>query len=214
MSIMDLMGHLGFVLIALSFIVRDMVWLRTLSIVSQLVLIVYNYFGPPEPLWLVIIWSLVFLGINLFQIWALFNERRGVNFSDRERDLYASIFRALSPVEFMKLLRIADWQTAAPGQTLATAGKPLDDVLLIYNGGATVRRGDETVGTMKDGAFIGEMEFFSKQAAAATVVVDEPTTYLKWSQEDLRNLLSRNPSMVPAVQSAFSVELINKLRQA
>lgn len=214
MSIMDLMGHLGFVLIALSFIVRDMVWLRTLSIISQLVLIVYNYFGPPEPLWLVIIWSLIFLGINLFQIWALFRERRGVNLSDRERDLYASIFRALSPVEFMKLLRIADWQTAAPGQTLATAGQPLNDVLLIYNGGATVRRDDETVGTMKDGAFIGEMEFFSKQAAAATVVVDEPTTYLKWSQEDLRNLLSRNPSMVPAVQSAFSVELINKLRQA
>lgn len=214
MSLMDLMGHLGFILIALSFIVRDMVWLRTLSIISQLVLIVYNYFGPPEPLWLVIIWSLIFLGINLFQIWALFRERRGVSFSDREQELYATIFRALSPVEFMKLLRIAKWQEAPPGQALATAGQPLNDVLLIYNGGATVRRGDETVGAMKDGAFIGEMEFFSKQAAAATVVVNEPTTYLRWSQEDLRGLLARNPGMVPAVQSAFSVELINKLSQA
>lgn len=214
MSFMDLMGHLGFVLIALSFLVRDMVWLRGLSIVSQLVLIVYNYFGPPEPLWLVIAWSLVFLGINLFQIWALFNERRGVRFNEREQELYATVFRALSPVEFMKLARLAHWVDANPGHTLAAAGQQLDDVLLIYNGEATVKRGEQTLARLKDGAFIGEMEFFSKQPATATVVVSEPTSYLKWSQTDLRGLLSRNPSMVPAVQAAFSADMIQKLNQA
>ncbi|NTU83822.1 MAG: cyclic nucleotide-binding domain-containing protein [Chloroflexales bacterium] len=214
MSISDLMGNLGFILIALSFLVRDIVWLRILSILSQLVLIGYNYFGPPEPLWLVINWSLLFLAINVFQIWALFRERRAVRFTDQEQELYGTIFRALAPVEFLKLLRIASWAKADPGQTLATAGTPLDDVLLIYHGAASVQRGGQTVGSMKDGAFIGEMEFFSTEPAAATVVVTAPTAYLKWSRADLRKLFARNPSMVPAVQAAFSAELIQKLHSA
>jgi hypothetical protein len=210
-SAMDVLGHLGFLLIALSFLVRDMVWLRTLSVVSQVVLIVYNYFGPPEPLWLVIAWSLAFLGINLVQIWALFNERRGVQFSEREQALYTRIFSSLSPIEYMKLLRLGQWKTVEAGTTLALAGRPLNDVLFIYDGGATVQRDGQVLARLSDGAFIGEMEFFSHKAATATVVVDAPTTCLSWSQADLRRLLTRNPAMTPAIQAAFSADMVQKL---
>lgn len=214
MSFFDLLGHLGFILIALSFVVRDMVWLRALSVVSQIVLIVYNYFGPPEPLWLVIIWSLVFLTINVVQIWFLFQERRGVRFSDQEQELYATIFPSFTPVEFLKLLRLARWAKAEAGETLTSAGQQLEDVMLIFNGGATVKSGDEVITQLKDGAFIGEMEFLSKKPATATVIVNEPTSYIRWSQSDLRGLLTRNPGMSSAMQSVFSSDMVQKLKQA
>lgn len=214
MSVSDLFGHLGFVLIALSFLVRDMVWLRLLSVASQVVLIIYNYFGPPEPLWLVIVWSLIFLAINLVQIWLLFRERRPIAFSEQERELYTTVFRSFTPVEYMKLLRIARWSRVEAGQPLATAGQQLDELLLIYNGEASVRRGDQVLARLKDGAFIGEMEFFSRKAATATVIADRPTAFLAWSQTDLRGLLTRNPAMLATLQSVFSTDMVQKLAQA
>jgi CRP-like cAMP-binding protein len=190
-----------------------MVWLRILSITSQVVLIVYNYFGVPQPLWLVIIWSLVFLSINLVQIWLLFQERRSVQFSDQEKELYATVFPSFTPVEFLKLLRLARWAKAEAGETLTAVGQHLDDVMLIFNGGVVVKNGDQVITQLKDGAFIGEMEFLSKKAATATVVVNEPTSYLRWSQSDLRSLLTRNPSMSSAMQTVFSADIVQKLKQ-
>lgn len=66
--LIDSFGHLTFLLIALSFLVREMLMLRLLAILSSLASIVYNFSVAQDPLWLVIHWNLVFVGINLFQL--------------------------------------------------------------------------------------------------------------------------------------------------
>ena len=64
----ELAGHASFALIALSFLVKDILWLRVLSVAASVAGIAYNYFGPATPLWLVIYWNIFFLVINLTQI--------------------------------------------------------------------------------------------------------------------------------------------------
>ena len=54
LTFLDMTGHLSFALTALSFYVRDILFLRGLAIVSGLVGIVYNYSLPAGSLWLVI----------------------------------------------------------------------------------------------------------------------------------------------------------------
>ena len=66
LTFLDMTGHLSFALTALSFYVRDILFLRGLAIVSGLVGIVYNYSLPTGSLWLVIFWLAVFIAINSF----------------------------------------------------------------------------------------------------------------------------------------------------
>ena len=80
-------GHATYLLIALSYLVRDIVWLRCFAIVASCTSIAFNYFAPDEPLWLVIGWNFVFLVINIFRIVRMLTERQGLQFSAEEQGL-------------------------------------------------------------------------------------------------------------------------------
>ena len=50
MEYTDLIGHLAFGLIAFSFLVKDILWLRLVSILASTFGMAYNYFIPVEPM--------------------------------------------------------------------------------------------------------------------------------------------------------------------
>ena len=66
MNVGDLTGHLAFGLIALSFLVKDIFWLRLMSITASCFSIFYNYFIPTEPMVIAIFWNVVFITVNLY----------------------------------------------------------------------------------------------------------------------------------------------------
>ena len=68
MTIASISGHLAFGLIAFSFLVKDILWLRVMSILASLFSIFYNYTIPAEPMWLAINWNIVFVLVNLYHI--------------------------------------------------------------------------------------------------------------------------------------------------
>ena len=86
--------HLGNVLVLCSFLVRDILWLRALSILAGLSFLVYFGTSTP-PVWEPVGWNLVFLSLNLVQIVRLLRERRPVQFAPDELALYTTCFRAL-----------------------------------------------------------------------------------------------------------------------
>ena len=59
MNIATIAGHLAFGLIAFSFLVKDILWLRLLSVLASLFSVFYNYTIPVEPMWLAINWNVV-----------------------------------------------------------------------------------------------------------------------------------------------------------
>ena len=207
----DIVGHLSFGLTALSFLMRDILLLRLLAIVSGVLGLAYNYFLPEGPLWLVIFWLFVFLLINLVRVVILFLERRGVSFTEEERELYQTLFQNFAPVEFMKVMLLARWQDSAEDELLATENTPLDDLKLIYNGEVAVERQGQEIARAKDGTFIGEMSYIHGGDATATVRTVRPTRYLSWPQDELRKLLKRNPTMDVAMGTVFHMDLTQKL---
>jgi hypothetical protein len=207
----DIVGHLSFGLTALSFLMRDILLLRLLAIVSGVLGLAYNYYLPEGPLWLVIFWLFVFLMINLVRVVMLFLERRGVSFTDEERELYQTLFQSFAPVEFMKVMRLAKWQDSVEDELLATENTPLDDLKLIFNGEVAVERQGQEIARAKDGTFIGEMSYIHGGDATATVRTVRPTRYLSWPQDELRKLLKRNPTMDVAMGTVFHMDLTQKL---
>lgn len=211
MNYFDLFAHGASILTGIAYLVKDILWLRALTVLACIAGIIYNYTVPYVPLWVVIYWNLLFLAINLVQIVIIMKERREVSFSEEEQELYETLFKNFAPFEFMKLLRIGEWLEAKQDQVLAIEKKQLDDVMLIYNGLVKVEADGQTLAQLKDGSFIGEMSFITGGDATATVRAIEPTRYLSWSKADLKKLFNRNPSMLFAMQTVLSTDLTKKL---
>lgn len=211
LSLVEVVGHLAFLLTAISFYLKDILLLRFLAIISAVVGIGYNYFIPVGPLWLPIFWLGVFTAINAWRIIGILTERYSIRFSDDEKELYETIFRDFSPVEFMKLMRIADWRQAEAGEVFAREGHAVDGLRLLFSGEVSVQRDGQEVGTARDGALIGEMSFIQGGNASATVASTVPCRYVFWSEGDLRGLLRRNPNIDIAMKHVFSLDLTRKL---
>jgi hypothetical protein len=204
-------GHLASILTMVAYLLRDMLWLRFLTILSCIAGVTFNYLVPATPLWTVIAWNALFAIINIVQIAIIIKERTGIHFTDEEQELHETLFKNFAPFEFMKLMRIAEWRQVAPGDIVAVEGQTLDEVMVIYNGLLAVEVNGEKKAELQDGHFIGEVSFVSGGAATATVRAIEPTRYIAWSRKEIDRLLNRNPSMRIAMQGMLTIDLSKKL---
>ena len=103
----------------------DVLWFRWLAVATSLVGIGYKILYPHEtPLWMVVCWNIIFILINLIHIAILLQERKPVRFSEEEQELYDTLFYRFAPVEFSRLLRIADWCRGEAGERRASKGVP------------------------------------------------------------------------------------------
>jgi hypothetical protein len=207
-----LFGHLASVLTMAAYILKDILWLRLLAILSCFAGIAFNFFIiPSTPIWTAIYWNILFAIINIVQVAIIIKQRSGVHFTDEEKELHDTLFKNFAPFEFMKLMRVGKWLEAKDGEVLTTEQKPLDSVMLIYNGLVGVESKGKEVARLKDGNFIGELSFITGGAATATVRALRPTRYVSWPKEAVRQLLNRNPSMKFAMQALLSTDLSKKL---
>lgn len=213
MDIVTLIGHLSFIAVAASLLIRDILWLRAVSILASILAIIFNYFVEAGPIWLVIGWSMVFIAINAFNIFVLLREKQGVRFTPEEQEMYDTVFQGFSPVEFMKLLRIGQWTEIDAEQTMIEQGQKVEQIQFIYNGQAEVLSNGKQVSTVKDGTFVGEMELAEDIPAVATVKTTTSMRLLTWPAGEIRQLLIRNPSMNSTIQSIFSADLMQKLKR-
>ena len=211
MNIATLAGHLAFGLIAFSFLVKDILYLRILSILASLFSVLYNFYIPVEPMWLAINWNIIFVLVNIYHISVIIYEKRPVKMSSKEKELHETMFRGLTPVEFLKITKIAKWKKYKPPLPIITQGKPVNDLILIYNGTVDVLVNDNKVAELKDGQFVGEMSFLTEKPATATCKVEHNAECLVWPQKDFKDLLKRNPSLYFTIQSLLSEQVSNNL---
>ena len=211
MNIGDLTGHLAFGLIALSFLVKDIFWLRLMSITASCFSIFYNYFIPAEPMVIAIFWHGVFIAVNVYHIAIILYEKRQVKMDDKNEELYSTLFKDMTPVEYLKISRAAQWETLKPNMRIITQGMPVPDLYLIYNGTVDVLVDNEQVAELRDGEFVGEMSFLTEKVATATCKVKHETQCLVWKQRDFKELLKRNPSLYFTIQSVLSAQVSDKL---
>jgi hypothetical protein len=202
--------HVANVLYLLSYLVKDILWLRLLTVVAGLLLMTWAFFQP-TPLWSSIAWNALFLVINVYQSWVLVLERRPVHLSDRDQRLYQLVFRALTPREYVKLLALGRWEDAAADAHLVERERRLDRLMVIASGRAAVRVGDRSV-ELREGRFVGEMSFITGEAPTADVFALEAVRYVSWPKAELTKFLAQHPSLRAAWQAVLGADLVSKLR--
>ena len=151
MNIATIAGHLAFGLIAFSFLVKDILYLRLVSVLASLFSVFYNYTIPIEPMWLAINWNIVFIVVNIYHIAVLIYEKRPVQMSPKYKELYETMFKDMTPVEFLKITKIADWIHFKEGEVITQQKHTVDTLNLIYNGTVNVTVDGSKVAQLKDG---------------------------------------------------------------
>ena len=211
MNIATIAGHLAFGLIAFSFLVKDILWLRLVSVLASLFSIFYNWVIPIEPMWIAIGWNFIFILLNLYHIAVIIYEKRPVQMSPKHKELYETMFKGMTPVEFLKITKIADWVHFKSGEVITQQKHAVETLNLIYNGTVDVAVDGKKVAELKDGQFVGEMSFLTEKPATATCITKHDTELLVWKQEQFKELLKRNPSLYFTIQSLLSAQVSNAL---
>jgi hypothetical protein len=212
MSWQDWAANFCYLILAASYLVSDLYWLRILAIVALGLEGVYFYFGSTPPLWVGIGWSAVFVGINLVQLTLMARERLAVRLSDREQLLHRGLFPDLTAVQFHRFLKIGTWREVEDGAVLAVKGEPVPALLLIASGTVKITVGTEIVAFQQAGSFVGEMSFISGENASATVTATGHVVLFAAARAALDRLLVQDKDVNAAVLRVIGHALTAKLK--
>jgi hypothetical protein len=208
---MELLIHGANVLYLVSYLMRDILWLRIFTVIAALCLIAYFYFRI-DPLMTAIYWNLLFVALNAFWIGRLILQRRPVQLTDEQEQLCRLVFHSIAPREMLAMLKFAEWKNAEPGECFAPQGAPPDKLMVIYSGKARVEIDGRAVAEVLPGQFIGSIGFITDDPAPAAFVAIEPTRYVCWHRSKLKGFLAKNTELCTALHMTLGADLSHRLK--
>ena len=208
----DAAGHVSYLIIAVSYWLTNIYWLRVTAVVGLCFEIAYFVLVSGGTLYTGIGWDAVFIAINLLHLARLTRERLRVRLAADDRDLVRTLFDGLDDAQIGMLLNSASWHKATVGEQLTLEGAPVPALMLIAAGQVAVDVGDLTVARMGPGSFIGEMAFLTGGVASATVTATQPTRVMRIEQARLKTLLVIDSQIAAVLHRLLGADLAQKLR--
>jgi hypothetical protein len=204
-----LVGNLSYLLLIASMAMRDIFWLRVLAIFSGLAGVAYGVVWVHDPVGA--FWEGCFTLVNLVQwMWLLYEKKRAF-LTTRQAVIRDRVFPVLSNLDFINLLAVSDRRKFTAGQTLLERGEAVDRLYLIERGSAVVTLGETEVARCHPGDFIGEIGFFNRVPATATVTALDDLACLVFDCERLRKITQGSPELDRGITVALSANLATKL---
>jgi CRP-like cAMP-binding protein len=204
--------HAANVLLLVAYSVRDILWLRLFAVAASLISLPY-FVLQPTPQWAPIAWSVVFAGINSFQAWRLYLERRPVKLTPDEEEVRRLAFAQLPSRKVLQLASLGSWTTAAPGERLIEHGTPAGAIALVVRGKVRVSKDGRVLGELGAGDIVGSALVLSGAPAEVDAVTVEPVRALRWEVATLRRYLEADPETRIVFQRNLTRDLAGELRR-
>jgi CRP-like cAMP-binding protein len=202
--------HAANIILVVGYSVRDIFWLRLLAAASSFIALPF-YFLQPTTLWPPILWTILFAGINLFQSWRLYLERRPVQLTSEEEQVRRLAFPDLPPRKLLQTLDLGVWTNEAPGKRLIESGKLPDTVAMLVHGKVRVAKGGRILGDLTAGDIVGSALLMAGVPADVDAVVIEPVRAVCWQVGTLEAYLNANPEVRIAMLRHLSRDLAAKV---
>ncbi len=207
----DLAGHLSYVLIAISYYATNIYWLRGMAVLGLALELVY-FAQSGGNMHTGIAWGVVFILVNVYQIYRLIRERMNLRRMGDVALLRQGVFAGLDSARLSHLVTAGSWRSVEPGTRLTLQGKPVAELVLLCAGSASVEVNDKTVAMLHAGAFCGEMAFVSGEPASATVIVHHPVRAFVFDMQKLRTLVDDDELVASAIHQAVGRDLAQKVK--
>ncbi len=204
-----LVGHLSYVLLVASMLMRTMKWLRIIAVSAGSLSAVYGYFWLQD--FVTVFWEAVFVAVNLVQLLLLEFENRRACFDDDEQRFIAAAVPNVERAHARRLLRLAVPRHYEAGTVLTCEGEKVDELLFILEGAVRIDKRGSMVGVCGHDDFIGEIGFMLDTGATATAIVANSVRGLSFDHKALASLLIRHNELREALEASFNRNLVGKL---
>lgn len=189
-----------------SYAVRDILWLRVLTVAAAAMLIPY-YAMQVVPLRLSIDWNVVFIIINCYWIVRLIIERRPVHFTPDEARLRELSFPSLTPREARDLYATGTWVDIAPHASLTVHDRTDYKFSVILRGDSDVLYHGATISQLGEGQFVGGIDLKAEVVGDLNVVTRTATRVMSWPRDTLQAFIAHRPDVALALERSVGFEL-------
>src|SRR5262245_30127560 len=203
----NLPGHFSYALIAISYWLTDIFWLRIVAVVGLSFEILYFWHSGGD-LRTGIGWDIIFIVINLYQLYRLAKERLSLRLPEGERDLLRSALTGLDDSQVARLIGAGAFVDLPDGATLAEENETLKKMFFICSGRARVVIGGREVSHLEQGSFVGEVAFLANKLATATVIAEGDLRAITFDRDELRQFFDKETE----VAGLICRELANKIK--
>ncbi|MGI9364122.1 MAG: Crp/Fnr family transcriptional regulator [Rhizobiaceae bacterium] len=204
-----LVGHLSYILLVASMMMRSMKWLRAIAISAGIVSAFYGYFFLLD--FVTVFWEVIFVSVNLIQLFILEFENRRARFSEDERKFIEAAIPTVEKAHAKRLLKLAKHIEYDAGEILTVEGEPVEKLIFLISGAVRIDKAGAMVGVCGHDDFIGEIGFMLGTSATATAVVTNSVRCLSFDHAALKNLLKKDPALRHALETSFNRNLVGKL---
>ena len=204
-------GHLSYVLIAVSYWLTDMFWLRVVAVFGLSLEIVYFWLSGGD-LRTGIGWDLIFISINLYQIYRLVKDRLSLRLPEPDRVLLRSVLAGLDDAQIARLLVAGEFCDIADGMTLAQENQPLEKIFFICSGRVRVTIGNREVSHLERGNFVGEVAFLTERPATATVIAEGAVRAFVFERGKLTQFFRQEAEVAGLIYQLLGRELAHKIK--
>lgn len=212
-SLTDLTGTLSYTLIALSYLMTRIFWLRVAAVIGLFLEIAYFRMSNGD-LKVGIGWDAIFIVINLFQIFLLVRERASLTLPEKDAPMLRQSFAGLDDAQIARLLKAADWRDAQPGEILTKQDHAVDSLFFLCSGRASVEVNGSFETYLEKGSFVGEIAYLTGNLATATVVIDEPSRVLAFSKLRMAKVTDRDSRIAGIIYELLGRDLAQKMRRS
>jgi Popeye protein conserved region len=196
----------------LAFALRDVLILRVLALVSDVLIIPYYYFQH-KPLWPPIFWGLAFAIVNGAQIVALISERRPVILSKKEEELHRVAFATVDKREFLKMASLARWIELPPGMLIFRKDHRISDAVILLSGEIDAVLDSKVIWVYRPGQLIGNVSAYSGLVSPVDVVTRGQTRLAMWDMEQMAEFAANRPELRAQLLHIMSTDLAAKLHE-
>jgi len=207
----DVPGHVSYVLIALSYWMTNVFWLRIIAVIG-LVFEIFYFRMSSGDMHTGIGWDAIFIIINLYQIFRLVYDERRLRYMKELHLLSQGAFASLTREQLAQLVKVGSWRTLEPGTQVTREGEPVKELILICDGQMVVESQGRTVIRLHGGSLVGELALLSGNQASATVTVERITRAFILEMERLRKLIRADDLIASAVDRVVGHDLAAKLK--
>lgn len=197
----SLLGHLAYVLLTISMLMRRMVWLRIFVILSALSSIAYFGVILRDPV--SVFWETLLISVNVAQLGLIWWLDRRTQFDERESRMIELHFKSVPRRRMRRLIDRGVWKQLPAQAQLTRQGTPVPALYYLAAGEAQVLVNGGLVATCATGSFVGEMTALTGEPAFATVEASEPLDVWMIPAGKLRSIVSEEPESGRAIEAAF-----------
>lgn len=205
-------AHMAYVVIAMSYFLTNIFWLRVLAVIGLFLEILYfrlTNTGYPG-----LAWDTVFILINLYELIWLVRDRINARLPPEEAPALRRAFEGLDDSQIAKLLRAADWKECATGDILTKQDSPVDSLYFLFTGRANVEVDGSFITYLESGSFVGEIAYLTGNPANAKVTIEEPSRIIVFSKVRLAKVVARDRQLNGILYQVLGRDLAQKMRRS